>query len=269
MKEKNYVHWILQAIAEERAPRAGVDLWPRIEARLISRSEASAQRHSSSMLQGKLPWRKAVLYGVILVMCLASMAMALIPTVRAQVIEWINGQTAAFSFVTPHSRVTVEFISNGPWGFVPLNPTYLPRGEWVSVPDAYKDESTGIETLKLTINKENQFIILTERKMMSGETLPNGKGVSVKNQPAVLATQLSGEIEAGIPLDKNGGVLPEPNGQIRLNPIQYKDGVRLTWQIGEIRLEILSNLPQKQVLKIAASLQPVETGPAEIITVEP
>jgi hypothetical protein len=39
--------------------------------------------------------------------------------------------------------------------------------------------------------------------------------------------------------------------------------------LGEIRLEILSNLSLKQVLKIATSLQTVEAQPAQMTTVEP
>ncbi len=183
--------------------------------------------------------------------------------------EWVSGQTAAFYFGSPSGKVTVGLISDGPRGVVPLNPTYLPRGDWVIVPDSYQDEASGREALKLTINKDGQFVILTQRKALPGEPLPDGKQVSVNDQPAVLVTGLSREAEAGIPLDENGRDLPEPSGLIRLYPIKYTDGVRLTWQLGEIRPEILSDLPVKQVLKIAASLQLVETGPAEVITVKP
>ncbi len=183
--------------------------------------------------------------------------------------EMQRAASAAFYFGSPSGKVTVGLISNGPWGFVPLSPTYLPRGDWVTVPDSFKDEATGVEALKLTINEGDQFVILTQSKALLGEPLPDGEQVSVHDRPAVMVTGMSGEAEAGIPLDENGGVLPEPSGLIRLYPIQYTNGVRLTWQLGEIRLEILSNLPVKQVMKIAASLRPVETGPAEIITAEP
>lgn len=213
--------------------------------------------------------KKSLLYAAITLALLFIAATAFIPTVRVQVTDWISSQTAVFSFITPHNKVTVGLISDGPWGFVPLSPTYMPNGDWVTVPDSYKDEATGVDALKLTFNKGSQFVILTERKALPGESLPVGNAVNVSDQSAVLVTGLSGEADASIPLDKNGGVLPEPSGLVRLNPIQYTDGVRLTWQLGEIRLEILSNLPLKQVLKIAASLHLVETGPAQMITGEP
>jgi len=49
----------------------------------------------------------------------------------------------------------------------------------------------------------------------------------------------------------------------------FLNGIRLTWDLGEVRLEILSNLPFKQVLRIAASIKPVEIEPAEVITEVP
>jgi hypothetical protein len=213
--------------------------------------------------------KKSLLYTALMLALIAIAATAFIPTVRAQVTDWISGQTTVFSFLTPHSKMTVGLFSDGSWGFVPLSPTYLPIGDWVTVPDSYKDEVTGLDTLKLTINKDNQFVILTERKALIGETLPVGDAVKVNGQPAVLFTGLSGEVDASIPLAKEGGVQPEPSGLIKFNPIQYTDGVRLTWQMGEIRLEILSNLSSRQVMKIATSLHLVETEPAEIITTEP
>jgi hypothetical protein len=269
MKKVNHSHWILHEIAEERSPGNTINLWPQIEPRLASGSKERLIGVMTRNLKGEFSMKKYLLYTAIMLAILAITATAFIPTVRAQVTDWISGQTAFFSFITPHSNVTVGLFSDGPWGFVPLSPTYLPNGDWLTVPDSYKDEATDVDALKLTINKGSQFVILTERKALPGETLPVGDAVKVKDQPAVLVTKLSGEAEASIPLDKNGGVLPEPSGLVRLNPIQYTDGVRLTWQLGEIRLEILSNLPLKQVLKIAASLHLIETEPAQMITAEP
>ena len=269
MKKENQTHWILQEIAEERSPGNTINLWPKINSRLGLRSK---ERHIGALtgnLKGGLSVKKSLLYAALMLTLIAIAATTFIPTVRAQVTDWISGQTTVFSFLTPHSKVTVGLFSDGSWGFVPLSPTYLPIGDWVMVPDSYKDEVTGPDTLKLIFNKDNKFLILTERKALTGETLPVGDSVKVNDQPAVLFTGLSGEIAASIPLAKDGGVQPEPNGQVYLNPIQYTDGVRLTWQIGEIRLEILSNLTLKQVLKIASSLQNVEAQPAQMTTVEP
>jgi hypothetical protein len=269
MKKINQTHWILQEIAEERSPGKTINLWPQIELNLSSRSKERQIDAMTRDLKGEFSMRKALLYSTLLLVLLAFATTVFIPTVRAQVADWINDQTTVFTFLTPHSKVQVGLFSDGSLGFIPLSPTYLPNGDWVTVPDSYKDEVTSLDTLKLTINKDNQFVILTERKTLTGETLPVGKAVKVNDQSAVLFTGLSGEVDASIPLAKDGGVQPELSGQVNLNPIQYTDGVRLTWQMGEIRLEILSNLSLKQVLKIATSLQTVEAQPAQMATVEP
>ncbi len=269
MKKVNQTHWILQEIAEERSPGNNINLWPQIKSLL---GLGSKERHIGAItgnLKRGFSMKKSLLYTALMLALIAIAATAFIPTVRAQVTDWISGQTTVFSFLKPHSTVTGGLFSDGAGGFGPLSPPYLPMGDWVMVPDSYKDEVTGLDTLKLTINKDNQFVILTERKALTGETLPVGNAVKVNDQPAVLFTGLSGEIAASIPLAKDGGVQPELSGQVNLNPVQYTDGVRLTWQVGEIRLEILSNLPLRQVMKIAASLQLVETEPAQITTTEP
>lgn len=269
MKNVNHSHWIIQKIADERSPRKTINLWPQIESRLGSRSNEHQNEVTTRNLKGGFSMRKAFLYATLLLVLVAVATTAFIPTVRAQVVDWINDQITVFSFLTPHSKVQVGLFSDGFLGFTPLYPNYLPYGDWVMVPDSYKDEVTGPDTLKLIFNKDNKFLILTERKALTGETLPVGDSVKVNDQPAVLFTGLSGEIDASIPLAKDGGVQPEPSGQVNLNPVQYTDGVRLTWQVGEIRLEILSNLPLRQVMKIAASLQLVETEPAQMTTPEP
>lgn len=269
MKKVNQAHWILQKIAEERSPGNTINLWPQIKLRHDLGSKERRIETLTGNLNRGFSIKKSLLYAAIMLSLIAIAATAFIPTVRAQVIDWISGQTTVFSFLTPHSKVTVGLFSDGSWGFVPLSPTYLPIGDWVMVPDSYKDEVTGLNTLKLIINKDNQFAILTERKALTGEILPVGDVVKVNDQPAVLFIGLSGEIDASIPLTKDGGVQPEPSGQVNLNPVQYTDGVWLIWQVGEIRLEILSNLPLRQVMKIATSLQLVETEPAQMTTTEP
>jgi len=269
MKNVNQSHWIIKKIAEERFPEKTIDLWPQIGSRLGSRSNKGQNDVIKRDLKGRFSMKKAFLYSALLLVLIAVATTAFIPTVRAQVADWINDQTTVFSFLTPHSKVQVGLFSDGSFGFTPLYLNYLPYGDWVMVPDSYKDEVTNLDTLKLTINKDDQFVILTERKTLYGENLPLGEEIKVNDLPAVLFTGLSGEVNARIPLAKDGGVLPGPSGQVYLSPIQYTDGVRLTWQVGEIRLEILSNLSLKKVLKIATSLQPVETQPAQITTTEP
>ena len=268
MNKKKQAHWILFEIAEEQSPGNTINLWPQVEPHLVLESKAHQKRVMSGNVKRRFSINKPFLYGTLMMVFILIAATVFIPTVQAQVNEWVSGQTSLFSFLIPHSKVTTGLFSDGSWGFVPLSPTYLPKGDWLTVPDSSKDEATGLDSLRLTMNKDNQFVILTERKALAGETLPFGKVAKVNDLPAVLVTGLSGEVSAGIPLAKDGGVQPKPSGLVVLNSIQYTDGLRLTWQMGEIRLEIFSNLPLNQVMKIATSLHVVEVEPAEMINTE-
>lgn len=248
MKNINHSHWILRKIVEDQSPEKTITLWPQIETHLVSKGKSHPVGNQLSGLKGKSSLKKAAYYTTIVLLLTVVGSLSLVPSVRAQVTDWITGQANVFSFFTPHSQVQVGLFSDGSLGFVPLSPTYLPKGDWLMVPDTYMEEVTKLKTLKLTYNKDSQFVILSERETLSDESLPPGEIVKVKNQPAVLFTQLAGEVDASIDLSDNGGVQPEPSGLVNLGPIQYSNGVWLIWQSGDIRLEILSNLSAKQVL---------------------
>lgn len=84
--------------------------------------------------------------------------------------------------------------------------------------------------------------------------LPEGQSVQVGAVTGVLRTGPSGEIIFPTPLD-----VPQPGNF----PIRYENATSLTWQIENTRLEILSNLPEEEILKVAASMKPVEPYPGE------
>ncbi len=267
-KDRNN-HWILQKIIQNDSSGKDINLWPQIERRLISDSKVIQEKRNTSPVKTRSIMKRILVYSAAAIMGFAILSALIIPPVRAQVTEWVNHQVGAFSFITPHQKVAVSFISNGNWGFIPLSPTYLPCGSWITVPDSFQDQASGVEILKLTINEDNHFVILTERKLLPGEGLPAGVNGKVGDELAIITSGLSGIVDAGIPRDSDGGVLPEESGMIRLKPIQYTGGIRLLWQTDKIRLEILSNLPLKKVMKIAGSLEPVAVEPAEIIISEP
>ncbi len=269
MKNNNHSHWILRKIVEDQSPEKTITLWPQIETRLASKGKIHPSETPIGVLKGKFSLKKAVYYTTIVLLLTVVGSLSLVLSVRAQVSDWITGQANEFSFFTPHSQVQVGLFSDGSLGFVPLSPTYLPKGDWVMIPDTYTEEVSHLKTLKLTYNKDNQFVILSERENLPEESLPKGEIVKVKNQPAVLFTGLSGEVNASIDLSENGEVQPEPSGLVNLGPVQYSNGVWLIWQSGEIRLEILSNLTAKQVLKIANSMHPVEVLPAQMEILKP
>jgi hypothetical protein len=137
LKPEKQPHWILKAIAEQSAPRDAIHLWPSIEARLAAPKTARAQKFTFRLSQqGTYEMKKIFLYGLVLLVVVFGATMAFVPAARAQVTGWVSGQVAEFAFGTSAGMPKVSLISAGPWGFEPLNPTYLPRGSWVIVPDS-------------------------------------------------------------------------------------------------------------------------------------
>ncbi len=75
MRTRSGSHWLLQSVAEEQAPRASIDLWPRIQDR--------ATRPPRAILGARLPASATrALAAVALVLLLAG-SLALVPGVRA------------------------------------------------------------------------------------------------------------------------------------------------------------------------------------------
>ncbi len=132
--------------------------------------------------------------------------------------------------------------------FTPLQPTDLPAGF----------QSTSMmgggsaQAIEFTYFSGEQFVALAQRKAFIDKSLPAGRKTAVKGQPAVMVTGLKGTIDLGTP---PAGPTPVP-----AKPINYTDGKRLTWYVGEVKAEILSNLSEGEILKIAESLAPAKQG---------
>ena len=78
----------------------------------------------------------------------------------------------------------------------------------------------------------------------------------------MLVTDLEGTFEfgPGIPEEATVQVISTPPAEPlpRSISIAYTDGKRLTWYVGDVQVEMLSNLSEEEMLKIAASLAPWE-----------
>ena len=262
-------HWILRGLLAQHAPPAGYNLWPRIQARLRKQPQDAPAGELPLQPAVRIIERKLALFAVFLVLLVGFSVMAFVPTVRAQVGEWIDQKVGVFYFGTSPSRVTVGMFIDRDLGFTPYNPAYLPGRNWVSVPSVYHDDDLGVDGLQLTLNRENQFAIIRQQIARPDQGFPHGTPVQVKGAAGVLISGLSGKTEAKIPLDERGGVRPQESGLIVIEPVEYSNAVLLIWQVENVRLEIFSNLSQKEILKIAASLRPAEAGSGGRVHVEP
>ena len=200
--------------------------------------------------------KKGLALAAIAALIVGISTVSFVPSVRAQVGEMLN---VWFHFKTPggHGEVAIS----GTADFVPLHPTYLPA-EFQTVGFVISDRPGSME---LMYHSEDQFLTISQSRTQAGETLPAGDEVTVNGQPAVLVTDLEGAIEYGprIPEDAYVETVGTPPARPYRGSIAYTDGKQLTWYVGEVKVGMLSNLPQEELLKVAESLVPAETGPAE------
>ena len=187
---------------------------------------------------------------------------AFVPSVRAQVGEILN---TWFRFETPGGEGEVAI--SGTAEFVPLHPTYLPAGfQTAGFVIGGKSES-----IELMYYSEEQFLTITQSKAPADKALPAGREVTVNGQRSVLVTGLEGTFgyySFHIPEEAHVETFGTPPAEpyhvnVKVKPIAYTDGKRLVWYVGDVKVEMLSNLSEAEILKIAESLVPAEARESE------
>jgi len=190
---------------------------------------------------------------------------AFVPTVRAQVGEVI---ARWFGFQVPGGRFEIGMAAPDV-DFIPLRPTYLPAKVAHSLGGGVKGE-TG--ALRQAYWGEDSFVDIIQTRAPTDKPLPVGREVAVNGQPAVLVTGLKGTFKFVPRLlkeaTKEKGVIGTPPAtpvHFRLEGISipYDDGKRLVWYAGDVKIEMLSNLSEEEMLKIAESMVPAEVGEGE------
>ena len=271
----------LQVRAAQAAPSP--QAWSRLQARLARACPEHGRREArpsppwlpawlqrlapdvgriKQVLEGGLTMKKGFTLAAIATLVIALGTVAFVPSARAQVGEILN---TWFRFETPSGEGEVAI--SGTAEFVPLHPTYLPIGfQTMGFAIGGKPES-----IELVYYSEEQFLTITQSKAPADKPLPAGQKVTVNGQSAVLVTGLEGAFKFnprfGFYIPKGafvvtGGTPPAEPGPYH-GDIAYTDGKQLTWYVGDVRVEMLSNLPEEETLKIAASLVPAEAGEGE------
>lgn len=173
-----------------------------------------------------------------------------IPTVSAKVESWVG---TWFSFSSPDGE---NFGAIGGFtAFTPYHATYLPKG--------FKHSGIGAttgqpdyEALALTYDRKGgQFFILLESKGSEAQGLPSGEDVYIGESPAVFIPSFA---------TSSTELVSKKPGLSIVTDFDYSQTNLLTWFIGEVRIEIFSNLSKAEMVKIAESLVPMQTGEGEL-----
>lgn len=210
--------------------------------------------------------KKGLALTTIAALVIALSVMAFVPSVRAQVGELLRW----FRFESPAGGGEVSII--GSVEFTPLRPAYLPAG--------FQTMAVGLNPEAASVNywnsTTNQILIIDQERSSPDDnrSLPLGTNVTVNGQPAVLITGLEGNVTFALlsptpsvpittPADSDQVVPLEPI-TVPAETVSYTDGNQLVWYAGDIRIEMLSNLPEEEMLKIAESMVPAEAGEGPI-----
>lgn len=214
---------------------------------------------------GGMTMKKGLAFAAIAALVIALSVMAFVPSVRAQVGQLLRW----FRFESPAGGGEVSIP--GSVEFTPLRPAYLPAG--------FQAMAVGLNPEAASLNywnsATNQILIIDQRRSSPDDdrSLPPGTSLTVNGQPAVLITDVGGSVTFTFlsptpavsitPPANSDQTVPLEPVSVPVETISYTDGRRLVWYVGDVRVEMLSNLPVEEMLRVAESMIPAEEGPVE------
>ena len=211
----------------------------------------------------KMRWRvaSAAIGAVLIAVCV----IGIVPSARAAAGEFFG---KVFSIGGEDAPLKLDYL---PEGF-DSQPLYQSGFFAADVePDASGTVNAPLEEKEALYRSGDRLLLLVRTSTKTGGPLPEGRKVEVNGHPAVLRTGLSGEIEGhGADLD-DAGLGPdeevtswvsvgtdgetrrwwESGTAIRIPSAHYENANALTWDDGGTRVEILTNLPVEELMKVA------------------
>jgi len=188
------------------------------------------------------------LWALVAVLVITAGTMAFVPSLRAQVGEaiaqWFRSEVRS-------SRFEIRRMPSPGVDFTPLHPTYLPTRPMCTMEE---DESKGkAGAFRQVYAGKGWFVDIIQTQSPADRSLPTGWEVSVNGQPGVLNTGLQGKFEFTPRFEVKGSVCS--------SVYIYTDGRQLTWYVGDIKVVMLSNIADEEMLKIAQSMMPLKEDP--------
>jgi hypothetical protein len=227
--------------------------WSRVQAALPANRSEEPIPKKVSLLSARptLPFFERFTFQKVGVIFLVVLALVVaIPTVRAKVEAWAG---TWFSFSSPDGE---NFSAIGGFtAFTPYHATYLPKGfkhSGIGTATGWPD----YEALELTYDRKGgQFFTLLESKGGDAQGLPSGEDVSIGESPGVFIASFA---------TSSTELVSKKPGLSIVTEFDYSQTNLLTWFMGDVRIEIFSNLTKAEMVKIAESLAPMQTGEGEL-----
>ncbi|PKO22023.1 MAG: hypothetical protein CVU38_11470 [Chloroflexi bacterium HGW-Chloroflexi-1] len=217
-------------------------------------------RNITQIFQGGVTMKKGFAFATLAALVIVVSVVAFVPAVRAGVSGWFRA-----SWGGPDAGCSAAIRAEGSQpGFTVLVPSYLP--------DTVLSSATGSVTIAMGGdademrnffgNPDGQWLFITQGQAPADKALPEGQQVAIGGQRGVLITSLSGTSELGLADLENVAVEGTPP-EHRPESFAYQNANQLIWYVGDTRIELLSNLPVEEMLKVAESFRPAEVTEGE------
>ena len=214
----------------------------------------------------KVGWRIA--FGAVGAVMIAAVVIGVVPSARAAAGEFFAG---IFSISGKESMFKLNYL---PVGF-DSEPVYQSGSGSVLAGDSELDPSGVVNAVveeKEVHYRNGDLLLVVHTSACPEQPLPEGQPVQVNGYTAVLRTGLAGDVPGhGAPsaehgpgeevvswvsggLDDDGRYWSESGERDRVPPARYQNANALTWDVGGARVEILTNLPAEELLKVAEGL---------------
>ena len=175
---------------------------------------------------------------VLLLILLAPPAWALAGQLR----EWLN----------PYYNFKVQELEAGIRGFeafIPYYPTYLPKG--FSSLGMGGNTGPDWDQLELTFSRRDRFVTLLQSVGLKENGLFNGEPVNINGWDVIYIPDFANSIEELHQVFPNVSITTD---------FDYSNLDLLTWYIDDIQVDLITNLPFGESLKIAKSLKVMDSS---------
>lgn len=244
----------LQARAGHVAPRP--QAWTRLEAALPSqppRQRGLARAVEAFFFSDWVSARRLSLQKVAMALLLLMALVVAVPPAWARLEPII---TNWFRFTSPDGQNSGSI--GGFTAFTPYHATYLPEGLQPGLLGG--GTAPDLDTFEIGYNDEARFITIFQSKGDGATALPVGEPVQVGGNTAVFIQDFA----------VSQADFHEKRPAVSLvTDYDYSHVHLLAWFMGEVKIELFSNLPLAEMLLVAKSLEPMQAATEDTFNPRP
>ncbi|NIM93534.1 MAG: hypothetical protein GTO18_07465 [Anaerolineales bacterium] len=186
-----------------------------------------------------------VTIGVLVLILLVAVAPPVWARLEPVITNW-------FSFISPDEESRGGI--GGFTAFTPYHATYLPDGFQHSLLGGTTSVSPEWDAIEIGYDHNEKFIMILQSKGVGVTGLPTGESKFVRGEPAVFIPFFATSQEE----------LSERRPEISIvTNYDYENTHLLAWFLGDIKIEVISNITLEEIFKVAESLEPMYVSEGE------